>query len=111
MSGEVVYEVNLQVAPAIAADYRKWLAEHVREILALPGFISAEILSVEADAESGSDWQCWSVCYRLHDRRALQQYFEQHAARLRAAGVERFGSQFRASRRILHREPLSVPEA
>ena len=46
----VVYEVNLEFDVAIAAPYREWLAAHVQELLALPGFISAQVHDVRRSA-------------------------------------------------------------
>ena len=44
---EVLYEVTLRVQPVIAGAYRAWLDAHVRELVALPGFV-------------GSPANCWS---------------------------------------------------
>ncbi len=95
----VIYEVNLGVEPRIADEFADWLHTHVAEMLALPGFESAEILREEGPP----DQPLFSVRYRLRDRVALDEYFEQHAARMRADGVARFGEAFRASRRVLRR--------
>lgn len=94
----IVYEVNLDVEDAIADVYRAWLHAHVAEMLALPGFESAEIFAV-ADAPPGRLQFC--VHYRLRDDDALQAYLRDHAPRMRADGLARFGDRFRASRRIL----------
>lgn len=93
----IVYEVTVEADPDIALEYRAWLGRHVLEMLALPGFQSAEISSLEGSG----DWPAWCVHYRLTDRAALERYFAEHAARLRADGVQRFGDRFRAQRRIL----------
>lgn len=95
----VIYEVNLAVEPAIEDEFADWLQTHVAEMLALPGFEAAETLLEEGPP----DQPVFSVRYRLRDRDALDEYFEQHAARMRADGVARFGGAFRASRRILRR--------
>ena len=42
----VVYEVNLEFDVAIAAAYREWLGSHIKELLALPGFLSASVHEV-----------------------------------------------------------------
>ena len=94
----IEYEVSLDVDAAIADDYLAWLHAHVDEILALPGFIGANILSLDVE-EPGR--RAWCVRYRLTDRSALEAYFREHAARMREDGVRRFGGAFRASRRIL----------
>jgi len=94
----VIYEVTLHVDDAIAAEYLAWLRAHIGQVLALPGFEEAELAALEEDDAGQS---AWCVRYRLRDRAALDAYFRDHAARMRADGTARFGDAFRASRRIL----------
>lgn len=96
-----VYEVNVEHDAGIADAYRAWLDAHVREILALPGFTGASVMEVVDPAPApGSVALC--VRCRLRDAAALEAYLRDHAPRLRADGVARFGDRFRAWRRILH---------
>lgn len=95
----VVYEVNLDLAQAIADDYREWLRQHVAQMLALPGFLSAQVFDVLEPASEGRVAYC--VHYRLRDAAALADYLRDHAARMRNEGAARFGDRFRASRRVL----------
>jgi quinol monooxygenase YgiN len=96
----IVYEVNLHVQRAIEAEYRAWLDAHVREILALPGFEGAEVFErLEPAPAEGEFFLCTQ--YRLRDAAALADYLREHAPRLRADGVARFGERFRADRRVL----------
>jgi antibiotic biosynthesis monooxygenase (ABM) superfamily enzyme len=98
----IVYEVNLFVRREIEAAYRAWLDAHVREIVALPGFLGAEVFERrEPVAAAGELALCTQ--YRLRDAAALQAYLHEHAPRLRADGVARFGESFRAERRVLQR--------
>lgn len=96
----IVYEVNLFVQRAIEAPYRAWLDAHIREILALPGFVDAQTYE-RTDPPGAPDELVLCVHYRLQDQAALDAYFRDHAARLRADGVNRFGDRFRAERRVL----------
>lgn len=96
----LVYEVNLSVRRDIEADYRAWLDAHVREILALPGFTGATVFE-RLEPAAAADEFCLSVHYRLRDEKALADYLREHAPRLRADGVARFGDRFRAERRVL----------
>jgi hypothetical protein len=41
------------------------------------------------------------VRYRLRDRAALDDYLRDHAPRMRAEGLARFGDAFRAQRRVM----------
>jgi hypothetical protein len=96
----LVYEVDLEVEDAIAADYRAWLRGHVAEILDLPGFRGATISEVlEPAPPAGFAGLC--VHYRLDDEAAYSAYLRDHAPRMRAEGEARFGGRFRARRRVL----------
>ena len=104
----VVYEVNLAVDADVADDYAAWLGPHIDEVLAVPGFVSAEWWTVEgATSGEGDSGEAapprvrWSVQYRVESREALQTYFDVHAERLRGDGLARFGGRFEASRRVL----------
>ena len=98
----IVYEVNLFVRRAIEAEYRAWLDAHVREIVALPGFEGAEVFArLDPAAAEGEVALCTQ--YRLRDDDALRDYLREHAPRLRADGLARFGDGFRAERRVLER--------
>ena len=100
----VVYEVNLDIDAAIAADYRTWLDGHVREILALPGFTGAQVHEV-LDPPPGEGRVALSVQYRLVDSDALDRYLREHAPRLRGDGMARFGGRFTATRRVMRVGP------
>ena len=105
----VLYEVNLAVDAEVADAYADWLAPHIGEILRLDGFIGAEWFvvepeAVEPEADAAETGRVrWCVQYRLRDRKALQAYFDEHAARLRGDGLARFAGQFTATRRVLIR--------
>lgn len=101
----IVYEVNLEVEAECAEAFRAWLGGHVRDMLGLPGFISAEIFRVECEKSST---EAWTVHYRMHDMEALERYLSDHAPSLRAEGVTRFGRRFSARRRVLHSESLQA---
>ena len=96
----VVYEVSVDVDAAIRDDYLGWLAAHVDEILALPGFTGADIFEV-LDPACEDGWFAVCVQYRLRDADALDTYLREHAPRLRADGIARFGDRMRARRRVL----------
>ena len=96
----IVYEVNVFVRREIEAAYREWLDAHVREIVALPGFTGAQVFERSEPAAAEGEF---ALCmqYRLRDAAALAAYLREHAPRLRADGIARFGDGFRAERRVL----------
>ncbi len=96
----VIYEVNIEVDAAAHDDYRVWLHDHIAEILALPGFTGAKVFAVlEPPPSAGRVGLC--VQYALKGREALDDYLRDHAPRLRADGIARFGDRFQATRRVL----------
>jgi hypothetical protein len=98
----VLYEVDVEADAAIAGPFDTWLRDHIADLLALPGFRSAEILET-AGAEPGRIRRV--VQYRLRDQAALDDYLRVQAPLLRQQGQERFGDRFTADRRVLmHRE-------
>ena len=95
----IIYEVNVSLQHEIEVEYRVWLEKHIAEIVALPGFLDAQSFDVQQEPGRWSIALC--VQYRLESQSALDHYFAQHAPRLRAAGIEKFGDRFTASRRVL----------
>ena len=93
----ILYEVRLDVDAGIAHEFRDWLVAHVRDIVALPGFVRADILR----EERGAGRVGWCAQYWLVDRAALDAYLREHAPRMRADGLQRFPDRFTAERRIL----------
>lgn len=94
----ITYEVSLQPEPEILAEFEAWLEVHVDEMLALPGFTGASIHKAR-DPDSGHALRV--VRYGLQDQAALDRYLADHAPRMRAEGLARFGDRFRASRRVV----------
>jgi Domain of unknown function (DUF4286) len=95
----IIYEVNVHVKRDIEAAYRAWLVKHVEEILQLPGFTKAQCFDVQTDAGANEIGIC--VHYHLASQADLDEYLQQHAPRLRAEGIEKFGDGFRATRRVM----------
>jgi len=98
----ILYEVDLDADAEIAGPFDTWLRDHIADLLALPGFRSAEILE-NTSPTPGRIRR--TVQYRLNDQTALDNYVRVHAPRLREQGVQRFGERFTSERRVLaHRE-------
>lgn len=103
MKKPLVYEVTLDIGAELAPEFDVWLADHVHAMLTLPGFTDARILSPEdPDAASGSPATARRVVqYTLAGRAELDRYLAEHAPRMRAEGVTRFGDKLKTSRRVL----------
>jgi Domain of unknown function (DUF4286) len=99
---EVIYAVALDVDAGVIGRYLVWLRAHMRQIVALPGFVGAQLFEQdEPPAQAGRVNLC--VQYTLRDEQALATYLREHAPRLRAEGEALFGGHFRASRQVLRR--------
>ncbi len=98
----VIYEVNLEADAEIEAAFDTWLRDHIADMLQLPGFRAAEVLS-DASAAPGKVRR--TVQYRLTDQAALDRYLREHAPSMRTRGAALFGERYTAERRVLaHRE-------
>jgi Domain of unknown function (DUF4286) len=101
----VIYEVNISANNDIFQDYYEWLLPHIRQILSLQGFLNCEVGLVENQSEDNKNHL--RISYTLDSYADLQHYLTHHAPQLRAEGVEKFGDQFSATRRIIL-EPVSI---
>ncbi|MFZ9692035.1 MAG: DUF4286 family protein [Phycisphaerales bacterium] len=73
--------------PGVAAEWVAWLRdEHLADVLAA-GALDAEVVALEGAAAVPVELE---VRYRFADRASLEQYFADHAPRLRAEGLAKF---------------------
>jgi hypothetical protein len=96
-----LYEVNIDVHPHVSAAFDAWLPGHIDELLALPGFIDAQVFTrpVLTDGEHAG-WQRRTVHYRLRTAADLERYLSEHAPQQRAEAISRFGAQVHYERRV-----------
>lgn len=129
-SAMTIYEVNIRVLSDAYTEYTTWLEEHIQEMLQLDGFLAAEWFEVELDQETQEleeavrqavrldesvpaelreavatpiHSRMLTIHYQLSDRDSLEDYFTDHADRMRNKGMERFGEMFAATRRVMKR--------
>lgn len=109
-AGWTLYEVNVEIDPAIAADFDLWLPDHVDDVLRFPGFTHADILKGEPTADGPrKGWLRRTIQYRLTDQRHLEAYLRDHAALMRAEAQKRFGVRAQFERRALTQSTHRVP--
>lgn len=96
----LLYTVDLEMEAVIRDDYLAWLREHAREMLGLPGFLAAEIYERQ-DPALPADRRGLVVHYQLRDCAVFEAYLAEHAARMREAGLQRWGERVRACRGLL----------
>jgi len=94
----IVYEVNLKICKKIFPDFYKWLIPHQKKMLTYGGFINSKIFKVESEV---ADYELLSVHYYLDNIESLNNYFTNYALGMQNEGIELFGDNFSAERRIL----------
>ncbi len=103
----IIYEVNLKIAQTIEQEYLSWLKAHIQEMCRQWGFLSATLsqeMMLEQETATNMESR-YSVQYKVASMDALKHYFEHNATKVRQEALDRFGSQFSATRRIL--QPLT----
>lgn len=104
----VIYEVTLEIDPAIIEEFDRWLATHIQAMLRLPGFREARMLpAAEQTPQAVSERLTRVVQYTVNSQAELDAYLRDQALRMRAEGIERFGDRFHAGRRILKAAEVS----
>ena len=95
-ASQVIYEVSLNLKSLeTRAEVIGWLrGAHIIRVLQSKGFLAAELYDSEPNNQI-------VVRYTVSNKDDLDRYITELAPRLRAEGVERFGSNMIAERRIM----------
>jgi uncharacterized protein DUF3667/uncharacterized protein DUF4286 len=102
-SSGLIYEVTLTIERDIIDSFDGWLANHVEEMLAIPGFINAHVFALDDD-DSGHARRVTQ--YFLDSEGDLESYLADQATAMRQSAIDRFGEQFSATRRILRKTDI-----
>ncbi len=100
----LIYEVTLVIERDIVEPFDSWLADHIEEMLAIPGFLKANVFALEDD-EQGRARRVTQ--FYLESENHLEQYFVGRAEQMRQVGIDRFGDRFSASRRVLRQSDIA----
>ena len=98
-----IYEVTHFVDAEIIDAFDAWLVSHVEEMLEIAGFVDATIFTAE-DHENGRNTRVTQ--YHLDSDTNLDRYLQGPAKIMRQSGVQAFGEQIDAHRRILHHSDI-----
>ena len=72
---EVLYVVRFWVEPAATSKILEWLRhKHLAEVLAEPGFLSAELCDLQEQDDAG--WRAYFILYRLSSAEKLRAYMK-----------------------------------
>ncbi|GAA4280038.1 DUF4286 family protein [Gaetbulibacter aestuarii] len=92
----IIYNVTVNIDPSIHEEWLVWIKEHIPQVLGTGKFDRATFTRVLVDDNSGAF--TYSIQYRAHSRKALEEYYENHAEGLRKAGAEKFADKMLAFR-------------
>jgi hypothetical protein len=104
VSSGLIYEVTLTIEPDIVDTFDGWLANHVEEMLTIPGFVSANVFALDDDDDGNAQRV---TQYVLESEGHLESYLADRSAEMRQSGIDRFGDQFTAARRILRETDIA----
>ena len=94
-----LYEVNLTISKAIAAEFQSWLPAHVEKVLATGCFNKANLFN---NTKDDADSIRLVVQYYADSIEQIDLYCEQFSAEMRQEAIDKFGAEnFQANRRFL----------
>ena len=91
-----IYNVTLNIDESIHQEWLEWIKEHIPQVLGTGHFSDAKLTRVLVEEEMGG--VTYSVQYRAKTREDLDNYYKNHANRLRQDGLKRFADKVLAFR-------------
>ncbi len=97
----IINEVNISIAQDVRDSFAEWLKVHAQDMVATGCFKDAKYFEVK-DFENPAGKSCkFTTHYFADSLEDLDRYLNNYAAKLRQDGIDKFGGQFNASRRLL----------
>ena len=96
----IVYNVTIKVHESIKAKWLQWLKdEHIPDVINTGCFTHAVILRLmEVDETEGPTY---AIQYHAESKGLYNNYIENHAAKMRQKGYDKWGDQFIAFRSVM----------
>ena len=92
----IIYNVTINVDDSIHDQWLIWIKAHIPKVLATGKFVNARLVKVLVDEELGGT--TYSVQYKAKSRENLEDYYKNHAERLRNEGYGLFADKMVAFR-------------
>ena len=93
----IIYNVTINVDESIHQDWLKWMQnKHIHDVLATGLFTSAKMVKVLVEEEMGGT--TYAIQYSTDSRAKLEDYYKNHAPRLRQEGLQLFADKMLAFR-------------
>lgn len=105
----LIYEVNLKVSNVVINEYYLWLKEHLKDMLEIPGFQSANVFEADTAStylgntanENSKDHSNITVQFTVDTKDNLDKYFTVWSKKMRKDTHDKFGKYLSINRRIL----------
>ena len=95
----IIYNVTVNIENSVHIEWRKWINDHISEVLGTRLFLKAVFSKVLTEDAEGAT--TYSVQYYAHSKSALETYQTQYAQELQSKGVKRFGDKMLSFRTAL----------
>ena len=93
----IIYNVTVNVDESIHDNWLKWMQnKHINDVLATGLFTNAKMVRVVVEEEMGGT--TYAVQYFTDSRAKLEDYYQNHAPRLRQEGLHLFADKMLAFR-------------
>lgn len=93
----IIYNVTLSIDQSIHEQWLRWMQnKHINDVLATKLFSKARLLKVLIEEPMGGI--TYSVQYFTESQEKLEEYYANHAPKLRQEGLELFGDKMLAFR-------------
>ena len=95
----IIYNMTVNIENSVHSEWRKWINDHISEVLETGLFLKAVFSKVLTEDAEGAT--TYSVQYYAHSKSALETYKTQYAQELQSEGVKRFGDKMLSFRTAL----------
>ncbi|OYU83447.1 MAG: hypothetical protein CFE24_11350 [Flavobacterium sp. BFFFF2] len=93
----IYYNVTINIDQTVEQTWLSWMQnKHIAEVLATGLFQQARMVKIKTDQADGST--SYAVQYTADSMDDLDQYYREHAPRLREEGLQLFGDKMLAFR-------------
>ena len=95
----IIYNMTVNIDDSVHSEWRKWINDHIFEVLETGLFLKAVFSKVLTEDSEGDT--TYSVQYYAHSKSALETYQTQYAQELQSKGVKCFGDKMLSFRTAL----------
>lgn len=96
----VIYEANLIIQPKIYDRYINWLHHHIKELLSLPGFYSAQLLHELSSEDADYYEHRCTIIYKVDSIKTLDYFFTHHKEKIQHENLIDFPKGVVSSHRV-----------